>query len=249
MQLVVLGRDVTERREQERERERLLAAERTARREIEAAHARAALLAEVSAITERSLRLRSSLGEIAELVIRDLADVVAIDVIPRRGDQLERFAGGALDNATRRALQRTLGQAESFAERSATVEAARSGVPRWEHGDAARGLTAALGLGEQPVALEVAGLVPLIARGAVVGLLSLGWQSERGAPGEDERRARRRPIPADRVVDRQRAALRGARAGREHAADRAAPAAASACAGPRARRPLPAGRRGERGRR
>ena len=67
------------------------------------------------------------------------------------------------------------------------MEAARSGVPRWEHGYAARGMSAALGLGEEPVALEVAGLVPLIARGAVVGLLSLGWQSERGAPGDDER--------------------------------------------------------------
>ena len=228
MQLVVLGRDVTERREQERERERLLAAERTARREIEAAHARAALLAEVSAITERSRRLRSSLGEVAELVVRDVADVVAIDVIPRRGDQLERFAGGALDNATRRALQRTLGQAESFDDRSATVEAARSGV-------------AALGARRRSSRSD---------GGARAARDSRLRARRRRAGAADRTRRRRRPAeprlaararrprrrrtravddlsPADRVVDRQRAALRGARAGREHAADGAAPAAAA----------------------
>ena len=139
MQIVVLGRDVTERREQERERERLLA--RSAPRAARSSRAQRAPPAGRRSARSSSARwrLRSSLGEVAELIVRDLADVVAIDVIPRRGDQLERSRAARPTTRTRRARQRTLGRGPSASpSASATVEVARSGVPRWEHGVAAR---------------------------------------------------------------------------------------------------------------
>ena len=99
----------------------------------------------VSAITERSLRLRNALGEVAELIVREVADVVAIDVIPRRGDQLERLAVGALEGGMRRALQRTLGEVRPLSQRDATVEVARSGRQLWAFGEDAAAPASALG--------------------------------------------------------------------------------------------------------
>jgi len=193
VQFVVLGRDVSERKAAERERERLLVAERAARREIEAAHARASFLAGVSAILERSPHLRDALREVADVAVRDVADVVAIDVIPRRGEVLERVAAAARDGATRREMLRTLGVVHRLDEDYATVAAAREGRSLWSRDAEAERVARPIGFGDMDERLTRAarihsfGLMPLTARGSVVGVLSLGWQRARGGPGGAER--------------------------------------------------------------
>ena len=193
VQLVVLGRDVSERKAAERERERLLAAERAARREIEVAHGRASFLSGISAVLERSRRIRDALREVAELAVRDVADVVAIDVLPRRGELLERVAAAAIDEATRREMRRTLGVSRGLDEDHATVIAVRERRARWARDADAERIERSIGFGDlDPRLTRVArihsfGLVPLIARGSVVGVLSLGWHRGRAEPGGTER--------------------------------------------------------------
>src|SRR3954468_11055128 len=70
--LVIIARDITERRSQEAERERLLRTEQAARRASEAAHARVRLLADASALLERSMSDAESLQEVAELLVAQL---------------------------------------------------------------------------------------------------------------------------------------------------------------------------------
>ena len=74
-QLVVVVRDVTERRQSEAERERLLA--------------RAALLAEASVLFDRSLDEELTLRRVAQLCVRDIADTCVILL----GDGPERIRG------------------------------------------------------------------------------------------------------------------------------------------------------------
>ena len=193
LRLVVLGRDVSGRKRVEQERERLLVAERSARREIEAAHGRASFLAKVSATLARSLRLSDGLHEVAELAVRDVADIVAIDVIPRRGDVIERAAVAALDGAARREMRRTLGRVRALDDANATAEAALTGQPTWVRDADSERLERTLGFGDiddrltRAVRIHACGIVPLIARGAVVGVLSLGWPRGRAEPGGAER--------------------------------------------------------------
>src|SRR4051812_31207825 len=72
--LVIIARDITERRQQEAERERLLQTEQAARRASEAAHARVRLLADASALLERSMSDADSVQEVAELLVARLSD-------------------------------------------------------------------------------------------------------------------------------------------------------------------------------
>jgi PAS domain S-box-containing protein len=81
--LVLIARDITERRHQEAERERLLQTEQAARRASEAAHARVRLLADASALLERSMSDAESLQEVAELLVARLSDSAMIDVLGR----------------------------------------------------------------------------------------------------------------------------------------------------------------------
>ena len=85
VRLVVIARDITERRLQEAERERLLHTEQSARRASEAAHARVRLLSDVSGVLEGSFASEGSVQDAAELVVGPVADVCAIDVVDAQG--------------------------------------------------------------------------------------------------------------------------------------------------------------------
>jgi PAS domain S-box-containing protein len=71
-------RDITERREGERERSELLQAEREARAEAERAQRRLAYLAEASRILSSSLDHRATLSKVAHLAVPQMADWCAI---------------------------------------------------------------------------------------------------------------------------------------------------------------------------
>jgi PAS domain S-box-containing protein len=78
--IVIVGRDVTDRKTAERERAELLAAEQSARVRLEDSHRRMSVLARAGAILERSLDLRETLPLVAGLVVTEIADSCVIDV-------------------------------------------------------------------------------------------------------------------------------------------------------------------------
>ncbi len=128
-QLVIIVRDVTARRRDEQERERLLAAERQARTEAEAGRRRARFLAEASAAFERSLDLRRAAELTAQLPLAEHATMAAVLLTPP-GDVLRLAAVGARDDA-RAALLRRVFEQYPLHERAPghpLVESARSGV-------------------------------------------------------------------------------------------------------------------------
>ena len=101
--MAVIGRDITERVAQERELQRVLEVEQAARRASEAAHARVRLLADTSALLERSLSSDDALQEVAELLVARIADACALDVIDL-GGRLRRAGADARAPDGRRRL-------------------------------------------------------------------------------------------------------------------------------------------------
>jgi PAS domain S-box-containing protein len=168
--MVVIARDITDRVVQEQELQRVLEVEQAARRASEAAHARVRLLADTSALLERSLSSDEALQEVAELLVARIADACTLDVVDRAG-QLRRAGADA---------RRPEGRARLLA---------LEGDPL-----VARALQA-----ERPIFLEdtdelpadsvlgrSATLVPLVARGRAVGVLTLGWRDAGRRPVRDE---------------------------------------------------------------
>lgn len=83
--VVVVGRDITDRKNDERERAELLAAERTARASMEASHRRMSVLARVGAALEGSLDVARTLPAVADVIVEEIADSCTIEVdIPGR---------------------------------------------------------------------------------------------------------------------------------------------------------------------
>ena len=179
----MIARDITERRLQEAERERLLHTEQAARRASEAAHARVRLLADVSGVLEGSFASEGSVQDVAELVVGPVADACAIDVVDPQG-ALRRVAVHA--TGARRAGD-LWALAREHAPRAGSAHpltrAMRESRPLSL--DAAPGDDAGARLGR---ALGAHGLtVPLVARGRALGTLTLGWEAEAGRPGVEER--------------------------------------------------------------
>ena len=83
--MAVIARDITDRVAQERELQRVLEVEQAARRASEAAHARVRLLADTSALLERSQTSDDALQEVAELLVARIADSCALDVLDLAG--------------------------------------------------------------------------------------------------------------------------------------------------------------------
>jgi PAS domain S-box-containing protein len=73
--------DITERKQVERERDRLLLDERAARAEAEAASERAAFLAQASAVLSSSLDYAATLATVARLAVPRLADWSIVDLV------------------------------------------------------------------------------------------------------------------------------------------------------------------------
>ena len=192
-QMVILVRDIADRRRQELERERLLAAERAARRESELARDRAAFLADVSGVLERSMELSVILQQVAERMAGTLADVVTISVLTRDGQRLER-AGAATSDVQRRADVLTLrGRIIDATPAVATAQVSLTGQPRFypslsDHDFASFAST--------PEVLEVlrrvlgrsVALVPLTAGGRSFGVLALTWDEQGHVPADEDRR-------------------------------------------------------------
>jgi PAS domain S-box-containing protein len=165
--MAVIARDITDRVAQERELQRMLEVEQAARRASEAAHARVRLLADTSALLERSQSSDDALQEVAELLVARIADSCALDVLDLNGHLRRAGAEARAPDGRRRML-------------------AMEGDP-----EVARAIKA-----DQPLILEDAGegsvlgrsatLVPLRARGRAVGVLWLGWRDAGRRPARDE---------------------------------------------------------------
>jgi PAS domain S-box-containing protein len=144
-QLVVVVRDVTERRRAETERERLLA--------------RAALLAEASELFDRSLDEEITLRHVAQLCVRDMAQTCVI-LLGEAPDRLRGIVVAARDEARERELLSAI--EEEPLEGSALAEALRGGGGRVTSTPAGLGTARSV-------------IVPLRARGRAHGVLVAGF--------------------------------------------------------------------------
>jgi len=95
--------DVTERAEAERERDRLLGEERTARHAVEAARTGASFLAEAGELLASSLESPTTLTRLGDLCVRDLADWCLCDLM--EAGALVRKMSAHADPAKRALLQ------------------------------------------------------------------------------------------------------------------------------------------------
>jgi PAS domain S-box-containing protein len=167
--LVIIARDISERVAQERELQRVLEVEQAARRASEAAHARVRLLADASALLERSLSSDEALQEVAELLVARVADACALDVIDLTGGLRRAGADARAPDGRARllAMAGDLRVARALEAEQATF-------------------LDDLGRQDDDVLGHSAALVPLVARGRAVGVLSLGWREAGRRPGRDE---------------------------------------------------------------
>jgi PAS domain S-box-containing protein len=188
-QLVVVVRDVTARRRAERERERLLGAERDARAEAEWARRRADFLAEASALFDQSLDAEVTVERLARLTVRDFAEgcVVLIGSSPAH---IRGVLAVARDPA-REATLRELVETYPFPRRAShpltrTLASGRSSVlhdteevVRRESVDARHAeLLAELGMHSSL-------FVPLRARGRTHGAMAVSFRSLAPGPAAD----------------------------------------------------------------
>jgi PAS domain S-box-containing protein len=191
--MVVLVRDIADRKRQELERERLLAAERAARRESELARDRAAFLADVSGALERSMELGVVLQEVAERMAGTLADVATISVLSRDGQRLERAGAAARDEPRRTDLMALRGRVIEASPVVATAQVSLSGQARFYPSlseDDVRSFATAPDVLEalRRVLGRSVALVPLTAGGRSFGVLALSWDEEGHVPADEDRR-------------------------------------------------------------
>jgi PAS domain S-box-containing protein len=178
-------RDITSRKEIERERATLLVRERDSRRAAEAAQTQTEFIAEVGTVLDTALDYREALEELARIAVPRLGDWCVIDVLEEDGS-IARYAVAHADP-----------------ERQHLVEALRERYPA--HADANEGLPLAIRTGESQLIPEVtdemltpghiaqdeehaevlrklgfrsALVVPLRARGRILGAVGLGLGSE-----------------------------------------------------------------------
>jgi PAS domain S-box-containing protein len=189
--LVIIARDITERRHQEAERERLLRTEQVARRASEAAHARVRLLADASALLERSMSDAESLQEVAMLLVAQLSDSAMIDVRGRDG-RIRRL-GAASKAPGGDALLARLAQDNRLqvASEHPIPRTMREQQPVFLDDPADRYMRDVATTPEEVDRFrEAAGrslaVVPLVARGRSVGALSVGWAPLARRPARDE---------------------------------------------------------------
>jgi PAS domain S-box-containing protein len=162
--MAVIARDITERVARERELQRVLEVEQAARRASDAAHARVRLLADTSALLERSWTSDDALQYVAELLVARIADACALDVLDLTG-QLRRAGADARVPDGRARLLEMDGDPQ-------VAQALQAAEPMF--------------VDDVPVLGRSATLVPLVARGRAVGVLSLGWRDPGRRPARDE---------------------------------------------------------------
>jgi len=181
--------EITGRKRDEAERERLLAAERTAREAAERAQERLSLLAEAGARLAGSLDPETTLTNVAQLIVPRAADVCVVDLL--EGDALRRAAVVVADERRQGSLAASLWALPPVLEGSHPVaEVLRTGKPMLipsvqpEHDVGLTDAAARAGVAAQ-LAGHSAIVVPLLARGRVLGTLSFISRSG-GTPYGDE---------------------------------------------------------------
>ncbi|MEY2532988.1 MAG: hypothetical protein QOF29_898 [bacterium] len=189
--LVMIARDITERRHQEAERERLLHTEQAARRASEAAHARVRLLADASAMLERSMSDEEALQDVAELLVARLGDSCVIDVLGRDGRLRRLGAASRAEDARGLLLSLAEGDRLDPAGDHPIAQALRTQQPGFFDDAPARFMRDVAGDAEALDRLADAigrslTLVPLVARGRSVGTVTLGWRAAGRQPSRDE---------------------------------------------------------------
>ena len=175
--VMCLVEDVTERSRAEAERARLLAGERAARTEAEAARRRAAFLAEATTLLASSLDSDATLGSVARLAAGHFGDLCLIDLVegdgsmrrvavghadPQRGEEAKVLQAYPPDPAGRHPAARVVrtGRAEWAAE------VAESVLPELARDAAQLDLIRGLGLVSYVC-------VPLAGRGRILGTIWL----------------------------------------------------------------------------
>jgi PAS domain S-box-containing protein len=178
--LVLLARDVTDRVRADDDRERLLVAERRARRELEVAHRRASFLAQAGALLESTMEVAESLAGVCALVVSDrVADVVCVDAL-RPDRRLHRVAGCARGAAATQALT-PAGRPVAHVEDEHPVARAVREARRVVVGPLDEAARRAMAEDEEhlrrmrEIPSDVGIVVPLVVAGRIVGTLSLGW--------------------------------------------------------------------------
>ncbi|MEN3278936.1 MAG: hypothetical protein V7607_76, partial [Solirubrobacteraceae bacterium] len=162
-------RDISDRVAQERELHRVLEVEQSARRASEAAHARVRLLADASALLERSMSSDEALQQLAELLVARVADACALDIVDPTGALRRAGADARVPDGRRRLM--------AMAPDARVVRALEAEQATFLED---------LGAQTDSVIGHSATLVPLIARGRAVGVLSLGWRDAGRRPARDE---------------------------------------------------------------
>lgn len=173
--LVVL--DITDRKREEAERERLFQAERAAREVAEVAQGRLALLAEAGTRLASSLDPETTLANVARLVVPRMANICVVDLL--EGDGLRRAAVVVAHEERQGRTAAFLSARSPQPDGSNPVaDVLRTGTPlvisavREEHVHGpADGPTRAEVIGR--LADRSAMIVPLVTRGEVLGTLSL----------------------------------------------------------------------------
>lgn len=173
--------DVTARKRDEAERDRLLTRERTAREEAEAARERLELLTRAGAALSSSLDYEATVARVARVVVPGFADWCLVDVLDEAGS-LKQLAAAHADAAKERLLReigehRALDQAGINESPRVSATVLRSGeamlVPEVTEEHLAAG-----GRGEEHLAMlrelrpRSCVCAPLVARGRVLGAIS-----------------------------------------------------------------------------
>jgi PAS domain S-box-containing protein len=178
--VVGVSSDVTERRRSESQKELMLSREHAARVEAESARERLAFLSESSARLSTSLDPDVTLASLTDLCVPYLGDLCLIDIIDEEGNLSEQAARGIDDQSLRdvRELRRrraALGgadgvwsemrvalEARSLLQTDITDEQYEAAATDPEHLELMRRLD-----------VRSAVIVPLVARGRVLGVISL----------------------------------------------------------------------------
>lgn len=169
--------DLTVQRRQEVERAELLAREKAARSQAEAAQRRLAFLAEATALLSTSLDYGVTLQQIANLVVPELADWCVVDVIDEEGE-IRRLGIAHADPAVQTELSLLKVYAPRRDGNEGVARVLRDGLPEF-HATVPAGVLAGIVQDERHrLLLESLGLrsmvsVPLLARARIIGAITL----------------------------------------------------------------------------
>ncbi len=173
-------RDITERKRAESERAELLRKERQAREAAETAERRATFLARASEVLASSLDYEATIRSVADLIVPELADWCTVTLTGPEGE-LHELAVSRWDPKTlSRTREKTFTYKPDREAAHGVARVIRTGRTEY-YRDVADDLLQRTSLKEAQVdVLKQMGLrsliiVPLIARGATLGAMSLAW--------------------------------------------------------------------------